>query len=72
MEVERAKTRKCHKTSVIKTRPKTRWYKTYVKKEMMAIEKIKNTEAASESPPKKGDSGVKPSQKEQYLRLKRR
>jgi len=37
---ERAKkTSKCHKTSVIKTRPKTRWYKTYVKKEMMAIEK---------------------------------
>jgi len=43
MEVEgerSKKTRKCHKTSVIKTRPKTRWYKTYVKKEMMTIEKI--------------------------------
>jgi len=55
---ERAKkTRKCHKISVIKT--KTRWYKTYVKKEMMAIGKIENTEAASYSPPKKGNSGVK-------------
>jgi len=30
-----------------------------VKKEMMAIEKIKNTEAASNSPPKKGNPGVK-------------
>jgi len=59
MEVEgerTKKTRKCHKTSVIKTRPKTRWYKTYVKKEMMAIE---NTESASKSPPKKGNPGVK-------------
>jgi len=59
VEGERTKrTRKCHKTSVIKTRPKTRWYKTYVKKEMMAIEKIENTEA-SKSPPKKGNPGVK-------------
>jgi len=44
MEVEgeiTKKTRKSYKTSVIKTRPKTRWYKTYVKKEMMAIEKSK-------------------------------
>jgi len=57
---ERAKkTRKCHKTSVIKTRPKTWWSKTYVKKEMMAIEKIGNTEAASKSSPKKGNPGVK-------------
>jgi len=41
MEVEgerTKKTHKCHKISVIKT--KTRWNKTYVKKEMMAIEKI--------------------------------
>jgi len=53
MEVERErakKTRKCHKTRVIKIRPKTRWYKTYVKKEMMTIEKIENTEAANKSP----------------------
>jgi len=58
VEAERAKkTRKCHKISVIKT--KTRWYKTYVKKEMMAIEKIENTETASKSPPKKGNPGVK-------------
>jgi len=28
-------------------------------KEMMAIEKIENTEAASKSPPKKGNPGVK-------------
>jgi len=35
------------------------WYKTYVKKEMMAIEKIENTEAVSKSPPKKGNPGVK-------------
>jgi len=41
-EEEKAKkTRKHHKTDVIKTRPKTRWSKTYVKKEMMAIEKSK-------------------------------
>jgi len=63
MEVEEErvkKTRNCHKTSVIKARPKTRWwYKTYVKKEMMAIEKIENTEAANKSPPKKGNPGVK-------------
>jgi len=60
VEGERAKkTRKCHKTSVIKTRPKTRWYKTYVEKEMMAIEKIENPEAASESSPKKGNAGIK-------------
>jgi len=62
MEVEEErvkKTRKCHKTSVIKARPKTRWHKTDVKKEMMAIEKIENTEAASKSPPKKGNPGVK-------------
>jgi len=37
----------------------TRWYKTYVTKEMMAIEKIENTEAASKSPPKKGNPNVK-------------
>jgi len=58
MEVEGErvkKTRKCHKTSVIKARPKTRWYKTYVKKKIMAIEKIENTEAASKSPSKKGN-----------------
>jgi len=41
----------------------TRWYKTYVTKEMMAIEKIENTEAASKSPPKKGNPGVKPKSK---------
>jgi len=64
VEGERAKkTRKCHKTSVIKTRPKTRWYKTYVEKEMMAIEKMENTEA-SKSPPKKGNAGVKTKSKE--------
>jgi len=41
VEEEKAKkTSKHHKTDVIKTRPKTRWYKTYVKKEM-AIEKSK-------------------------------
>jgi len=58
VEGERAKkTRKCHKISVIKT--KIRWYKIYVKKEMMAIEKIENTEAASNSPPKTGNPGVK-------------
>jgi len=68
---ERAKkTRKCHKISVIKT--KTRWYKTYVKKEMMAIGKIENTEAASYSPPKKGNSGVKTKSKETAMRLERR
>jgi len=40
VEGERVKkTRTYHKTSVFKTRPKTWWYKTYVKKEMMAIEK---------------------------------
>jgi len=71
VEGERAKkTRKCHKISVIKT--KTRWYKTYVKKEMMAIEKIENTEAASKSPSKKGNPGVKTSQKEHHMRLERR
>jgi len=73
MEVEGErvkKTRKCHKISVIKT--KIRWYKTYVKKEMMAIEKIENTEAASNSPPKKGNPDVKPSQKEHHMRLERR
>jgi len=33
VEGERAKkTRKCHKTSVIKTRPKSRWYNTMWKK----------------------------------------
>jgi len=59
VEGERAKKiRKCHKTSVIKTRPKTRWYKTYVEKEMMAIEKIENSEAAGKSSPKKGSHGV--------------
>jgi len=64
VEGDRAKkTRKCHKTSVIKTRPKTGWYKTYLKKEMMAIEKIENTEAASKSPPKKGNPDVKPKSK---------
>jgi len=46
--------------------------KTYVKKTMMTIEKIENTEAASMSPPKKDNPGVKPSQREHHLRLKRR
>jgi len=64
VEGERAKkTCKCHKASVIKTRPTTRWYKTYVKKEMMAIEKIESTEATSKSPPKKGNPGIKPKSK---------
>jgi len=60
MEVEKErvkKTRKYHKTSLIKTRPKTRW--NLCEKEMMAIEKIENTEAASKSPPKKGNPGVR-------------
>jgi len=32
---------------------------TYLKKEMMAIEKIENTETARTSPPKKGNLSVK-------------
>jgi len=72
VEGERAKkTRKCHKISIIKARSKTRWYKTYVKKEMMAIEKIENTEAASKSP-KKGNPGVKTKSKGTPYRLERR
>jgi len=51
---------------------KTRWYKTYVKKEMIAIEKIENTEAASKSPPKKGNPGAKTKSNEHNLHLKRR
>jgi len=48
VEGERSKkNRKCHKTSVIKARPKTRWYKTDAKKEIMAIEKIENTEVTT-------------------------
>jgi len=43
-----------------------------VKKEMMTIEKIENTEAASNSPSKKSNPGVKPSPKEHHLRFKRR
>jgi len=34
-----------------------------VKKEMMAIEKIENTQAVSKSPPKKGNPDVKPKSK---------
>jgi len=75
MEVEGErvkKTRKCHKISVIKARPKSCWYKTYVKKEMMAIGKIESTEAASKSPPKKGNPGVKTKSKEtQYAPRKK-
>jgi len=42
------------------------------KKNIMTNEKIENTEAASKSPPKKGNPGVKPSLKEHPLRFKRR
>jgi len=45
------------KPKAVKT--KTRWYKTYVKKEMMALENIKNTEAHSKSPSKRRNPGVK-------------
>jgi len=43
-----------------------------VKKEMMAIEKIESTKAASKSPPKKVILVEKSSQKEHHFRLKRR
>jgi len=42
-----------------------------VKKEMMAIEKIETTEAASKSPPKKGNLGVTTKSKH-HMRLERR
>jgi len=50
MEVEGErvkKTRKQYKPEAVKI--KTRWYKTYVKKEKMALENIKNTEADNKS-----------------------
>jgi len=62
MEVEGErvkKTLKHHKINVINTKPKTRWYKTDLKKEIMAIEKIENGGTASTSPPKKGNTVVK-------------
>jgi len=59
VEGERVKmTRKQYKPKAIKT--KTRWYKTYVKQEMMALKNIKNTEADSKSPSKRRNPGVKP------------
>jgi len=49
MEVEGERAKKSckhHKKKSTSSKLKTRWYKTYVKKEMIAIEKIENTEAA--------------------------
>jgi len=58
MEVEDErvkKTRKQYKPQAVKTN--TRWYKTYVKKEMMALENIENTKADSKLPPKRRNPG---------------
>jgi len=65
MEIEGEKlqkTRKHHNKVAIKTKPKDRWFKTYVKKEMMAIEKIEDAEAVSNSLPKRNPD-VKPKSK---------
>jgi hypothetical protein len=62
MEVEgeiKKKNRKSRKPKAIKGQSKVRWYKTYIKKEMMAIEESKETEAVSKSPPRKGNPGLK-------------
>jgi hypothetical protein len=75
MEVEgeiKKKTRKSQKPRAIKSQLKVRWYKTYIKKEMMAIEESKETEAVSKSPPRKRNPGVKTKSKGTPVPLKKK